>query len=74
MPTADPRNRWRPLTEDKAMLRCNLRVRWKAASDLRFRAAISGPEALSLRAPSCGLVLCQKFLRERILRPKEVLA
>ena len=25
------------------MLHCDLRVRWKVASDLRFRAAISGP-------------------------------
>ena len=30
------------------MLHCDLRVRWKVASDLRFRAAISEP-----KAPSC---------------------
>ena len=30
--------------QDKAMLHCNLRVRWKVASDLRFRAAISEPK------------------------------
>ena len=29
------------------MLHCDLRVRWKVASDLRFRAAISGPKTLS---------------------------
>ena len=28
------------------MLHCDLRVRWKSASDLRFRAAISEPETL----------------------------
>ena len=33
------------------MLHCDLRVRWKVASDLRFRAAISEP-----RTPSfCGI-------------------
>ena len=30
------------------MLHCDLRVRWKVASDLRFRAAISEP-----KTPSC---------------------
>ena len=29
------------------MLHCDLRVRWKVASDLRFRAAISGPKTPS---------------------------
>ena len=29
------------LRQEKAMLHCDLRVRWKVASDLRFRAAIS---------------------------------
>ena len=29
---------------EKGMLHCDLRVRWKVASDLRFRAAISEPE------------------------------
>ena len=28
------------------MLPCDLRVRWKVASDLRFRAAISEPKML----------------------------
>ena len=37
--------------EDKAMLHCDLRVRWKVASDLRFRAAISEPETPSF----CGI-------------------
>ena len=32
------------LRQEKAMLHCDLRVRWKVASDLRFRAAISEPE------------------------------
>ena len=30
--------------QEKAMLHCDLRVRWKVASDLRFRAAISEPK------------------------------
>ena len=33
--------------QDKAMLHCDLRVRWKVASDLRFRAAISEPKTPS---------------------------
>ena len=30
--------------QEKAMLHCDLRVRWKVASDLRFQAAISEPK------------------------------
>ena len=37
--------------QDKAMLHCDLRVRWKVASDLRFRAAISEPKSPSF----CGI-------------------
>ena len=33
------------------MLHCDLRVRWKVASDLRFRAAISEPKTPSF----CGV-------------------
>ena len=33
--------------QEKAMLHCDLRVRWKVASDLRFRAAISEPKTPS---------------------------
>ena len=33
------------------MLHCDLRVRWKVASDLRFRAAISEPKTASF----CGI-------------------
>ena len=33
------------------MLHCDLRVRWKVASDLRFRAAISEPKTSSF----CGI-------------------
>ena len=36
---------------EKAMLHCDLRVRWKVASDLRFRAAISEPKTHSF----CGI-------------------
>ena len=35
----------------KAMLHCDVRVRWKVASDLRFRAAISEPKTPSF----CGI-------------------
>ena len=44
MPLADPRNRIDFPRQEKAMLHCDLRVRWKVASDLRFRAAISEPK------------------------------
>ena len=37
--------------QDKAMSHCDLRVRWKVASDLRFRAAISEPKTPSF----CGI-------------------
>ena len=37
--------------QEKAMLHCDLRVRWKVASDLRFRAAISNPKTSSF----CGI-------------------
>ena len=37
--------------QEKAMLHCDLRVRWKVASDLRFRAAISQPKTPSF----CGI-------------------
>ena len=43
--------------QEKAMLHCDLRVRWKVASDLRFRAAISESETPSfwrLRLCDCG--------------------
>ena len=39
------------IRQDKAMLHCNLRVRWKVASDLRIRAAISEPKTSSF----CGI-------------------
>ena len=48
MPIADPRNRARFPRQETAMMHCDLRVRWKVASDLRFRAAISEP-----KTPSC---------------------
>ena len=40
-----------PSRQDKAMLQCELRVRWKVASDLRFRAAISETKTPSF----CGI-------------------
>ena len=39
-----PHKSQRFLRQEKAMLHCDLRVRWKVASDLRSRAAISEPE------------------------------
>ena len=32
--------------QEKAILHCDLRVRWKVASDLRFQAALSEPKTL----------------------------
>ena len=37
--------------QEKAMLHCDLSVRWKVASDLRFRVAISAPKTSSF----CGI-------------------
>ena len=37
--------------QDTAMLHCDLRVRWKVAGDLRYRAAISEPKTPSF----CGI-------------------
>ena len=37
--------------QEKALRHCDLRVRWKVASDLRFRAAISEPKTPSF----CGI-------------------
>ena len=51
MPIADPRNRAIVPRQAKAMLYCDLRMRWKVASDLRFRAAISEPKTPSF----CGI-------------------
>ena len=51
MPIAHPRNRSRSPRQEKAVLHCDLRVRWKVASDLRFRAAISEPKTPSF----CGI-------------------
>ena len=39
------------LRQETAMMHCDLRVRWKVASDLRFRAAISEPKIPSF----CGI-------------------
>ena len=68
--------------QEKAMLHCDLRVRWKVASDLRFRVAISEPKTPS----SCGIsgdlarstpkslaiamvrFWCAKFLKGRVKR------
>ena len=41
---------------ETAMMHCDLRVRWKIASDLRFRAAISEPKTPSCRGISGDLV------------------
>ena len=64
MPIADPRNRCDFGRQDKAMLHCDLRVRWKIASDLRFRAAISEPKTHSF----CGGFSMRKSLAIAIVR------
>ena len=50
MPIADPEIAQFP-KQEKALRHCDLRVRWKVASDLRFRAAISEPKTPSF----CGI-------------------
>ena len=55
--------------QEKAMLQCDLRVRWKVASDLRFRAAISEPKTPSLCGISGDLApSTRKSLAIRIVR------
>ena len=51
------------------MLHCDLRVRWKVASDLRFRAAISEPKTASFCGISGDLALStRKSLAIAIVR------
>ena len=51
------------------MLHCDLRVQWKVASDLRFRAAISGPKTLFFCRISGDLALStRKSLAIAIVR------
>ena len=51
MPIADPRNRERFPRQETAMAQCDLRVRWKVASDLRFGLRFLSPKPLSC----CGI-------------------
>ena len=74
MPIADPRNRLRFQRQDKAMLHCDLRVRWKVAGDLRFRVAISEPKTTSLCRISADLAHLrgsQPTQRETSAKPRE---
>ena len=66
MPIADPRNRKRSQRQEKALLRCDLRVRWKVASDLRFHAAISEPQTPPFCAISGDLAPSTRKSRERL--------
>ena len=71
IPIADPRNHLRLLSRDKAMLHSKLRVRWKVASDMRFRTAISESETPSFCGISGGFKLApsmRKTLAIAILR------
>ena len=55
--------------QEKARLYCDLRVRWKVASDLRFRAVISGPKTPSFCGNSGDLApSTQKSLAIAIVR------
>ena len=47
--------------QETAMMHCDLRVQWKVASDLRFRAAISEPKTSSC----CGISGDSIWLRQR---------
>ena len=69
MPIADPGNRQRFPRQEKAVLHCDLRVRWKVASDLRFGAAISEPKTHSFCGISSDLALStRKSLAIAIVR------
>ena len=69
MPIADPRISQRFPRQEKAMLHCDLRVRWKVASDLRFQAAISEPKTPSFCGISGDLALStRKLLAIAIVR------
>ena len=65
--------------QDKAMLHCDLRVRWKVASDLRFRAAISEPKTSSFcrisgdLAPSTRKSLAIAMVRFWCAQPERLL-
>ena len=55
--------------QEKAMMHCDLGVRWKVVSDLRFRAAISEPKTPSFCGISGGLApSAQKSLVIAIVR------
>ena len=55
--------------QEKAMLHCDLRVRWKVASDLRFQAAISLPKTPSFcRIPGDLAPSTRKSLAIAIVR------
>ena len=55
--------------QETAMMHCDLRVRWKVASDLRFRAAISEPKTPSFCGISGDLALStRKSLAIAIVR------
>ena len=64
MPVADPRNSicQRVRGQDKAMHHCDLRVRWKIASDLRSSAAISEPKTHSFCRTFGDLALSMRKL------------
>ena len=61
------------------MLHCDLKVRWKVASDLRFRAAISEPKTPSFcgisggLAPSTRKSLAIAIVRFWCAKPRSVL-
>ena len=52
--------------QEKAMVHCDVRVRWKVASDLRFRAAISGPKP-PVQAHLCDTPCCN-ILRDTCVK------
>ena len=52
--------------QEPAVLHCDLGVRWKVASDLRFRAAISEPKTPSFGRISGDLALSRRFWPRRL--------
>ena len=53
--------------QEQAMLHCDLRVRWKVASDLRFQAAISEPKKKRALTGPGGAHTGQGLLHKKII-------
>ena len=61
-----PQKSQRVPRQEKAMVHCDLRMRWKVASDLRFRVAISEPKTHSFCGTSGDLAPCSIDARKSL--------